>query len=97
MKFTFGKKEYELEYNNYTLLQIERQLDKPILVVISDEKELNKLETMSAIVYCGIVSDKPSYEDFIKSIHFNEIVAVQDKLGKLISDSFNTGEEVKKK
>lgn len=97
MEFTFGGKKYELEYNNYTLLQIEELLEKPILEVISDPKELNKLTTMSAIVYCGIVSEKASFKDFVESINFNEIVSVQDELGKLITNSFNTGEEVKKK
>jgi len=97
MKFTFGGIEYELEYNNLTLLAIEKQIDKPILVVISNAEELNKLETMIAIVYCGIVSNKPSFNDFVNSIKLNEIIDVQVELGKLITDSFNTGEKVKKK
>lgn len=97
MEFTFGGTEYELEYNNFTLLKIEEQLNKPILEVISNPKELNKLTTMSAIVYCGIISKKGSFNEFINSIHFNEIVEVQEELGKLITDAFNTGEEVKKK
>ena len=97
MKFTFGGTEYELKYNNFTLLQIEEQLNKPILSVVSDPEELNKLTTMNAIVYCGIVSEKPSFEDFVNSVHQNEILGVQEELGSLITASFNTGEEVKKK
>ena len=52
---------------------------------------------MIAIVYCGIVSNKPSFNDFVNSIKLNEIIDVQVELGKLITDSFNTGEKVKKK
>jgi hypothetical protein len=97
MKLSLGGKEYEFKYNNSTLFEIEKQLDKPLLSIIGDEGEMSKLNTMAVIAYCGISSEKEPFDEFINSFHLKEIVAIAPDLGKLISDSFNTGEEVVKK
>ena len=101
MKITVGEKEFTLKYNNKAIFNIEKEIGIPIfeLMNLEDEKmakELRKLHTAYTVVWAGI-TEPISFDEFSDMADLNSILSIQEEVGVLIAESFNTGNEVKKK
>tara|TARA_R110002051_G_C8658281_1_gene488612 strand:+ start:733 stop:1023 length:291 start_codon:yes stop_codon:yes gene_type:complete len=96
MKITITGKDYNFEYNNLSLFKVERELGIGIIELVSNPKNLEKMHVATTLVWCGI-TDKITLEEFALSISLKDLTPALEIVGKLITDAFDTGEEVKKK
>ena len=96
MKITITGTEYNFEYNNLSLFKVEKELGIGIIELVSNPKNLEKMHVATTLVWCGI-TDEITLDEFTLSIKLGDLAPALEIVGKLITDSFDTGEEVKKK
>jgi|TARA_R100000501_G_C2594332_1_gene93347 hypothetical protein len=95
MKVTIGEREFTLKYNNRALFRIEKELDKPVVQVFTNEQELQKMHTIFVIVYAGIQEDI-TFDEFTDLAGFQDFEEILPKVIEVIGESFNTGVKKKK-
>ena len=54
------------------------------------------MHVATTLVWCGI-TDEITLDEFSMAINLSDLAPALDIVGKLITDAFDTGEEVKKK
>jgi len=94
MNITISGKEYALNYNNKALFRIEKELDKPVLDVLSNEKELSKIHTIYAVIWGGI-DGGITFDEFSDLVKLNDIEGLIPAVMGAINASFDTGEKKK--
>lgn len=94
MTIKIQDREFTLKYNNKSLFNIEKIIDKPIYEVFENENELKKMHTIYAFVWGGI-QENISFDEFSDIAELKEVADMLPKVMELITESFDTG--VKKK